>query len=1004
VNEHPEPLKADPQVMQDWLTQHYGATPPGLVAVCSTRNWAGIQTASIGEAVQWAMTEDHAGARGIYVRVTTVTAPSKPGGRGSARDSHALIDMWSDLDFGDDGHKTTGLPKDAAEAADVPAMAGLPAATETHHSGGGLYKRWRLDRPAIIGEDIALDDAVQLAADWQDIILLGAKKMGVGYGAGVKDLARVLRLPGTVNRKDGRDPAVCRVLDASGPVYTLDGLQQLAARLKPKPPPRTAPPARPRGTGRPKGGGPGPIEILGEHPACGEILLHVGCTYYQQEPGTCSYCGADCQQWLRPGWAPGASTTGIAVHKGGGAATVRTDNFPGFDPGSVGRVLSPGQLFAAVHHHGDLSAAAQDIRWAANGNPSASAAADALPSDVLAAVRATSRSGRSQHLHPVPPPPPADAPTDGANALEDDQAEPEAEDGEQEEDGETPAPPKPFNYTEAFGLPTDIKTPSGYKVDDRGVWAKRMIGKDEAWVRFAFAPLVIIATFEDPEGDQYIELSWIDRSLTFPRKISRIVSRETAKRGRKLIEQLGAAGLPAVEGDARVVEKWLAEFEANNIGKIPSEKLARWLGWQDDGSFVSSPEDGTKVDVVYEEMRGVAKAHGRKGTFAGWQDTAKGLAGFPVPRVVIAAALAAPLLRHLGVNSFTVDVSSRSTKGKTTALQCACSVWADPSEHAAAMSNWRTTLYAIEKRLNLVRGIVTIFDETMAVTDDSLIDEVLYQLPMNHGKARSGGAFGSMLPWETILLSSGERPALSFTTSQGAAARILGTTAPPFGNNGGVAAVRARDGVLANFGHAGPEFVRYVIDCLSKPRGLEVLRDRHRALTQEFKGDSDMTNRRAPMVAALALAETLACGMGLLPYEALSPDVWRGLFAGHNPTDNRPEMAMDVVREYVASHEHELFPGLGAEDRAPYTGWLGVRKGAGDDARIAILPERLRKLLEQAGYVLDGVVGGWLDAGYLELRESQRPKHLIAHRFAGMRAKCFTFLPGAFPSDDRGAA
>jgi hypothetical protein len=395
VNEAPEPLSADPQVMQDWLTQHYGAIPPGLVAVCSTRNWTGIQTASIGEAVQWAMTEDRAGAKGIYVRVTTVTAPSKPGSRGSARDSHALIDMWSDLDFGDDGHKTTGLPKDADEAADIPTFAGLPPATETDHSGGGLYKRWILDRPAIIGKDIDLDDAVQLAADWQNIILLGAKKMGVGYGTGVKDTARVLRLVGTINGKDGRVPAMCRVVEDGGPRYSLEEMLQLAADLKPKPKKRTPPPAAAPSTcpprqGRTKSDRAGPIEILGEHPVCGEILSHAGCTYHQQEPGTCSYCGADCQQWLRPGWAPGASTTGIAVHKGGTAVTVRTDNFPGFDPGSVGRVLSPGQLFAALHHHGDLSVAAQDILRAAHDRPEATAAARALPATVLGGIRQAS--------------------------------------------------------------------------------------------------------------------------------------------------------------------------------------------------------------------------------------------------------------------------------------------------------------------------------------------------------------------------------------------------------------------------------------------------------------------------------------------------------------------------------------------------------------------------------------------------------------------------------------
>ncbi|MGW0942938.1 DUF927 domain-containing protein [Streptomyces sp. NPDC002623] len=566
------------------------------------------------------------------------------------------------------------------------------------------------------------------------------------------------------------------------------------------------------------------------------------------------------------------------------------------------------------------------------------------------------------------------------------------------------ADPEGFDYAGIFDLPPSVRTPYDYRVTGRGVEVLSTSG--ENWVRVTFAPLVVSATFEDPEGDQYVELSWVDRSLGRPRRISRIVSRETAKRGRKLIETLGAAGLPAVEGDARAVEKWLAEFEAHNFGRIPSEQLARWLGWQDDGTFVSSPEDGIKVDTPFEEQRGPARAHARKGTLEGWQETVAQLAGYPVPRVAIAAALAAPLLKPLGLNSFTLDISSRSTKGKTTALQVALSVWADPSEHASAMSNWRTTLYAIEKRLNLVRGILTVFDETMAVTDDSLIDEVLYQLPMNHGKARSGGAFGNMLPWETILLSSGERPALSFTTSQGAAARILGTTIAPFGEGGGPAAAASREGVLAHHGHAGPEFVQYILSGLAKPGGREGLKEKHRALVDEFRGGGDMTNRRAPMVAVLAFAEALACHIGLLPYPPLEHDVWRGLFTAHSPTDNRPDMALDVVREYVAGHAHELFTASRAamHDKPPYSGWLGVLSTKDGVTEVALLPERVRKILAESGYSLDAVVGSWVDAEYLKTLKSQRPAHLVPRRFDGARAKCLAFTPAGIGFGDEDEA
>ncbi|MEW2161415.1 DUF927 domain-containing protein [Streptomyces sp. NPDC007084] len=684
------------------------------------------------------------------------------------------------------------------------------------------------------------------------------------------------------------------------------------------------------------------------------------------------------------GWADGVggvkATTGKDEH----------DRLFVFATGSEFQSETPYSKFGAyalLNHGGDHKAAARELARLGYG------------SRHLATVGAPSTA----HAVSPAPAPANPAPASAPDEAEDEHARADEEQGPQ---GDAPAgDSEGFDYADTFGLPPAVRTPYDYRVTGRGVEVLSQGG--ENWNRVTFAPLVVTATFEDPEGDQYVELSWIDRSLGRPRRISRIVSRETAKRGRKLIETLGSAGLPAVEGDARAVEKWLAEFEAENVHRIPSEQLARWLGWQDDGTFVSSPEDGIKVDTAFEEQRGPARAHARKGTLEDWQATVAALAGFPVPRVAVAAALAAPLLKPLGLNSFTLDISSRSTKGKTTALQVALSVWADPSEHASAMSNWRTTLYAIEKRLNLVRGLLTVFDETMAVTDDTLIDEVLYQLPMNHGKARSGGAFGNMLPWETILLSSGERPALSFTTSQGAAARILGTTIAPFGDGGGPTAAAAREGVLANHGHAGPEFIRYILSGLAQPNGREKLKEHHRTLVNEFRGSGDMTNRRAPMVAALVLAETLACRTGLLPYEPLSHDVWRSLFTAHSPTDNRPDMALDVLREYVAGHAHELFSATRAamNDKPPYSGWLGVLSTKDSVTEVALLPERVRQILAAAGYSLDAVVGSWVDAEYLKTLKSQRPAHLVPRRFDGVRAKCLAFTPKgvSFGDEDEAA-
>ncbi|MER7967964.1 hypothetical protein ABTX35_02935, partial [Streptomyces sp. NPDC096080] len=389
MNHDTEPLHADPQAMRDWLTPRFQA--PGLVSLCSKNNWTGIQTSDIDRAIQWALDEDRAGAEGIYARVTTVTTHFPQGTRGSARDSRALYGMWSDIDFGNNLHKATALPADAREARDIPRFARLPEPTRVEHSGGGLYAWWEFERPLVVGEDIGFEEAAALAGDWQNILVSGARKMGVGYGSGVRDLARVLRLPGTVNRKPGRVPTLCKVVESDGRRFSPDEILDTAERLKPRPKKRSAakmsaPPSRaPRTTAGT--GGRGPMTILGEHACCGDILENVGASYSEQYPGTCSYCGSGCQRWNRPGWDDSCSKDGIAVHKEGAAVTIRSDNFPGITAAAIGHVLSPGQLFAALHHGGDESAASRDIIRAAHGRDGATAAARALPGAVLDDVR-----------------------------------------------------------------------------------------------------------------------------------------------------------------------------------------------------------------------------------------------------------------------------------------------------------------------------------------------------------------------------------------------------------------------------------------------------------------------------------------------------------------------------------------------------------------------------------------------------------------------------------------
>ena len=497
-------------------------------------------------------------------------------------------------------------------------------------------------------------------------------------------------------------------------------------------------------------------------------------------------------------------------------------------------------------------------------------------------------------------------------------------------------------------LPDGYVVPEPYIVEPDGIHLMKDDGAGQA--RVAWAWLFPIRVYIDPEGDQLVELAWRDG----PRWVTRLIRRSLTKSGRKLIAEAGDAGLPVIEAEARQAERWLAAAEAANRGAIARDPVARQLGWQADGkTFVTTQDSPWRIEPRYSDQAGALAAHRPEGTLACWQEAMMGIEEYAVVRAGLYAGLAASLLVPLGLDSFAVDFSGKSSRGKTITAAIALSCWADPSDRADGMLPWSTaSMIGIEKRLNLFNGLVAVIDETRLVKDPSLVDEAIYQIPKNRGKPRGGG-WPNMIPWRVIVISTGEQPATSFTTHQGASPRVLSVGGAPFGTDGDAsraAAESVKRGIEANFGTAGPAFVRRLQKRLAEDGGPGKLRVRHGELTEKLRGSTDMTGRRAPLVACLALAAELGAEWGIVPFEQPETDTWLTLLTSDEQRDNRPEMALDIVREYIAAHSDKLWGGppkedrkgdkeAGGDERPPAAGWIGRDVPSG----VALLPEKLRE-------------------------------------------------------------
>ncbi|MGW1503751.1 hypothetical protein ACWCQW_35365 [Streptomyces mirabilis] len=398
------PLSADPEVIRTWLSHVY-AGAPGFISVCSDADkWAGrrfsTDEAGLTAATEYAVKVDKRQPLGIYTQVTTLREhPGK--GRGGEDLAHALTHLWADGDFGTIGHKPgpddLPAPPDEDAVMKVVTESGLPEPSGWVHSGGGYNPVWMLDGNHVIGDN---DRArvKDLTMTWQAIVAAQACRYGWSWDTEVGNLDRLMKLPGSVNRKEGLERPTS-IGPGSGAVYALADLAAAAADLGPaarqaleeaarerqgrrnerlgvKPTP-----ARPRRAPRTvTPTGDGPLDVLAEHLEFGDVLEPEGFTY----EGTHS---DGRQKWLRPSAGGESSSSAYSLLCDDHVAinwSERSDLPVGAQP--AGRKLTVPYLWAHYNYGGDASAAASDILRAAAGR-AAHGAAGSLPFTILDEVK-----------------------------------------------------------------------------------------------------------------------------------------------------------------------------------------------------------------------------------------------------------------------------------------------------------------------------------------------------------------------------------------------------------------------------------------------------------------------------------------------------------------------------------------------------------------------------------------------------------------------------------------
>ncbi len=301
----------------------------------------------------------------------------------------------------------------------------------------------------------------------------------------------------------------------------------------------------------------------------------------------------------------------------------------------------------------------------------------------------------------------------------------------------------------------------------------------------------------------------------------------------------------------------------------------------------------TGGEVVRLDLDPAPTVYRSRGALDGWRaEVAARCVGNSRLVFGVACAFAAPLLHLIGDEGGGINLRGESSKGKTTIIDAAASVWGAPSKTGsdAFVRPWRATSNALEQVASTHNHALLPMDE-MGQADPKEVGDSLYMLGNGMGKERARAAGGNRrnASWLTLVLSSSEESAASLTQQAGRRikagqeVRLLDVPAIVPGGfgcfdvlhgaaDGGAFAQAIRRAVVAQHGTAAPAFLGWLAARMAADAdfaAVAILRPLAAWMKAHVAAGVDgQVNRAARRLAVIAAAGELATEAGVTGWPA----------------------------------------------------------------------------------------------------------------------------------------
>ena len=203
-----------------WFGEGTGAQPKGYVLIWTNPGKRSTWFNNIEGAAKYAVSET---TKNVYFGVSLSERDHGARCRLHSKDRPAtgILGVWNDIDIAGSEHVKKNYPPDIDAALKLVEDIPTPP-TITVETGGGIHCYWCLHEPWMFEDAAERVQAQALCKRWHHLVLGAAKSHGWTID-NVSDLERIMRVPGTFNVKDPKNPKAVRILSVNARArYSLE--------------------------------------------------------------------------------------------------------------------------------------------------------------------------------------------------------------------------------------------------------------------------------------------------------------------------------------------------------------------------------------------------------------------------------------------------------------------------------------------------------------------------------------------------------------------------------------------------------------------------------------------------------------------------------------------------------------------------------------------------------------------------------------------------------------